>query len=391
MFFSWIALLSIIGITVGVAAMIIVLSVINGFETELRNRFLAANAHVLVYNSPYGINNYDDWAHKITSDFAEDVRGTSPFVHYETMVKADTTSNAILIRGIHPQKRAKVQSLKNLIFPSSALDVLQAEIDAGIQAQPAIIVGKGLLEDLGGKVGELLYLVAPSDESLTTLQAFKVVGVYSSGLRHYDSRVGIVSLVGAQRLFDYQERVTGIEVGLHNPQKSPQIANAMKDRYILNIAEWQSFNRPFFEAMRRERVVIAIIVALVAIVAIFNIFTTLFVSVSQKIQDISVLKSLGATNKQVNAIFLKQGCLIGILGNCFGVLLAGVFCFLLKRFQFVSLPEKVYHISDIPIEFDIWVYLGVCCVSIVCCLIAGFYPARVATRTSPLEMVRSKQ
>ena len=370
--------------------MIIVLSVINGFETELRNRFLAANAHVLVYNAPYGISNYQSWANKITDDFADDIRGTSPFVHYETMAKVEAISNAILIRGIHPQKREKVQSLKTLIFPSNALDALQAEIDAGIQSHPAIIVGKGLLEDLGGKVGELLYLISPSDDSLTNQQAFKVVGVYSSGLRHYDSRVGIVSLVGAQQLFDYQGRVTGIEVGLHNPQKSPQIAASMENKYILNVAEWQSFNRPFFEAMRRERVVIAIIVALVAIVAIFNIFTTLFVSVSQKIKDISVLKSLGATNKQINSIFLKQGCLIGMLGNGFGVLLAALFCFLLKHFQFISLPEKVYHISDIPIKFDIWVYLGVCCVAIICCLIAGFYPARVATRASPLDMVRNR-
>ena len=370
--------------------MIIVLSVINGFETELRNRFLAANAHVLLYNSPHGINNYQSWANQVKSDFADDIRGISPFVHYETMAKIGATSNAILIRGIHPEQREQVQSLKKLIFPTKALDILQAEIDTGIPSQPTIIVGKGLLEDLGGKVGELIYLISPSDQSLTTLRAFKVVGVYSSGLRHYDSRVGIVSIVGAQQLFDYQQRVTGIEIGLHNPLKSPQIAAKMEDKYFLSVAEWQSFNRPFFEAMQRERVVIAIIVALVAIVAIFNIFTTLFVSVSQKIQDISVLKSLGATNKQVNSIFLKQGCLIGLLGNVFGVLLAAVFCLLLKRFQFVSLPEKVYHIADIPIQFDIWVYLGVCCVSVICCLVAGFYPSRVATRTSPLEMVRNR-
>ena len=370
--------------------MIVVLSVINGFEKVLRERFLAANAHILVYSAPYGIKNYRLWASRIKNDFADEVKGTSPFIHYETMARTGSNTSSVLIRGINPNKREKVQSLKNLVYPKTALALLQKELDNGASDTPAIVLGKGLLKMLGGKVGEEIHLVSPNENNFSNQQVFKVVGIYDSGLRHYDNRVGIISLTSAQQLFGYDGRVTGVEVGLHHPHRSKKIAKKIEQRYLFSVAEWQSFNRPFFEAMERERVVIMIIVALVAVVAIFNIFTTLFVSVTQKMQDISILKSLGATNRQVNAIVLKQGCLIGIVGNFFGIILAFLACLFLTRYPIVSLPEKIYHISKLPIEFDVLIYLGVFCVSILCCAIAGFYPARIATYTSPMEILRNR-
>ncbi len=388
LFFTWISVLSIVGIAIGVAAMIIVLSVINGFEEELRNRFLAANAHVLAYRFPSGIENYDGWANKITRDFKDEVKGVSPFVHYETMARSDSSMHSILMRGIHPQKREKVQSLAGLIEPAHALDLLQKEM-AQPRDNPQIIVGKGLLQLLGGKVGGQVQLISPHKESFSQYKNFKVVGVYNSGLKHYDNRVGIVNLHTAQQFFGMGKRVTGIEIGLHSPSDSRIIASRMSATYALSIKEWQSFNRPLFEAMKQERAVISVIVALVALVAIFNIFTTLFVSVSQKLRDISILKSLGATNRQINAIFLKQGCLIGLVGSFFGVVAALLASAFLRRYKIIDLPD-IYLLAELPVRFDLRVYLAVCCVSILCCLIAGLYPAQTATRTSPLEILRSR-
>ena len=388
LFFTWISVLSIVGIAIGVAAMIVVLSVINGFEEELRNRFLAANAHVLAYRFPSGINNYNSWAKKITRDFSDEVKGVSPFVHYETMARSDSSVHSILMRGIHPRQREKVQSLAGLIEPAHALDLLQQEMQRP-QAVPQIIVGKGLLRLLGGKVGQNIQLISPHTESFSQHKDFKVVGVYNSGLKHYDNRVGIVNLRTAQRFFNMGKRVTGVEIGLHKPNDSRVIAARMSSIYALSIKEWQSFNRPLFEAMKQERAVISVIVALVALVAIFNIFTTLFVSVSQKLRDISILKSLGATNRQINAIFLKQGCLIGIVGSFFGVVAALLASDVLRRYQIIDLPD-IYLLAELPVRFDIRVYAAVCCVSIICCLIAGLYPAQTATRTSPLEILRQR-
>lgn len=390
MFFTWISVLSIVGIAIGVAAMIVVLSVINGFEEELRKRFLAANAHVLAYHFPTGITNYHGWIAKIARDFKDEVKGLSPFVHYETMARTDSSVHFILVRGIHPRQRAKVQSLDGLIAPADALDLLQKEIDDREPPREAqIIVGKGLLRVLDGRVGGKIRLISPQTQSLSQYHEFRVVGVYNSGLKHYDNRVGIVSLRTAQQFFGMGNRVTGVEIGLHAPEDSRPLAARMRASYNLSIKEWQSFNRPLFEAMKQERAVISVIVALVALVAIFNIFTTLFVSVSQKLRDISILKSIGATNSQINTIFLKQGCLIGLFGCFFGVVVALLASSFLRRYRIIDLPD-IYLLSELPVRFDIWVYLGVCCTSIICCLIAGLYPAWVATHTSPLEIMRNR-
>lgn len=383
LFFSWISLLSITGVSIGVAAMIVVLSVINGFEEELRNRFLAANAHVLAYRFPSGIDNFDIWANRISKDFNDEVKGVSPFVHYETMAKIQTTIHSIMIRGIVPDQRRQVQSLDGLIEPTTALDVLQRKAQ---QTVPPIILGKGLLALLGGKVGDQVQLISP--QQLTGHKLFEVIGVYNSGLKHYDNRVGIVYLTTAQQFFAMGDRVTGIEIGLYNPNDSPEIAKRMEDRYALSVKEWQSFNRPLFEAMKQERVVISIIVALVALVAMFNIFTTLFVAVSQKLRDIAILRSLGATTGHIYSIFVKQGCFIGLLGCLFGVSIALVASALLRRYQIVDLPD-LYLLAELPIKFDIVIYFTVCCVTVGCCLIAGLYPARIATRTSPLTASRN--
>lgn len=389
LFFTWISVLSIVGIAIGVAAMIVVLSVINGFEEELRNRFLAANAHVLAYRFPSGIDNYDSWANKITRDFSAEVKGVSPFVHYETMARGDSSMHSILMRGIHPRQREKVQSLAGLIEPAHALDRLQQEMAQPRRDAPQIIVGKGLLHLLGGEIGGQVQLISPHKESFSQYKNFTVVGVYHSGLKHYDNRVGIVNLHTAQQFFGMGKRVTGVEIGLHTPGDSRLIAARMSDAYALSIKEWQSFNRPLFEAMKQERAVISVIVALVALVAIFNIFTTLFVSVSQKLRDISILKSLGATNRQINAIFLQQGCLIGLVGSFVGVVVALLASEFLRRYQIIDLPD-IYLLAELPVRFDLRVYLAVCCVSIFCCLIAGLYPAQTATRTSPLEILRNR-
>ena len=387
LFFSWISLLSITGVSIGVAAMIVVLSVINGFEEELRNRFLAANAHVLAYRFPSGIDNFDVWAKRIRRDFRDEVKGVSPFVHYETMAKMQTTIHSIMIRGIVPEQRRQVQSLDGLIEPATSLDALQRKAQQSTTVPP-IILGKGLLSLLGGKVGDQVQLISPQQKKLSSYQLFEVIGVYNSGLKHYDNRVGIVYLTTAQQFFAMGKRVTGIEVGLHNPNDSPEIARQMEGKYALSVKEWQSFNRPLFEAMKQERVVISIIVALVALVAMFNIFTTLFVAVSQKLRDIAILRSLGATTGHIYTIFVKQGCFIGLLGCFFGVTIALVASAFLRRYQIVDLPD-LYLLAELPIKFDIVVYFVVCCVTVGCCLIAGLYPARIATRTSPLAASRN--
>lgn len=391
-FFSWIAILSVAGITISVAAMIVTLAVINGFEKELRNRFLNANAHVLAYRYPSGMTNPEHWSKVIREDFGDQVTGVSPFIHYETMVKHNHLMQAVLIRGIAPKQRETVQDIRHLIRPSSALDLLQKEIqdhqDGKPQpSKPSIIVGVGLLAMIDAKVGDDIFLISPSAEKQTEIRAFHVAGTYDSGLKHYDNKLAAMSIPAAQDFFDMQGRVTGIEIGLVDPFESPAIAAAMEDSYSLSVREWQSFNQPLFKAMQTERMIIALIVALIGIVAGFNILTTIFVSVTQKQKDISILKALGARNRQIVGLFLKQGAIIGFVGGTLGMILAFILSKILQTYQFIDLPDP-YFLEELPVTYDARVYVAVALAAVTTCLIASFIPAFLGSRMNPSEGFR---
>lgn len=394
-FFSWISVLTIAGVAIGVAAMIVVWSVINGFETELRRRFLAANAHVMAYRFPHGLTNWPKWAENVERDFKDKVRGVSPFIHYETMARHDSIMHAVLIRGIDPVMREKVQSLAVITRPPEALDILKNEVDVAAADQkasktPAVIVGSGLLSLLDAKIGDSIELVEPENNNLGEMKKFKIVGIYDSGLKHYDNKLILMSLTTAQSFFHMDKRVTGLEIGLHKPWDSPKIAQEMEDQYRISIREWQSFNRPLFDAMQMERVVILLITGLVAGVAGFNILTTIFVAVSQRQRDISILKALGASNKTILTLFVKQSILIGTFGSIIGMVIAVAISQILERYQFVDLPD-LYLLARLPISYDWWVYLTVVLVSIGIAVVAGLFPAWLASRIDPVEGFRGNQ
>ena len=393
-FFSWITALSTLGIAIGVAALIVVLSVINGFEAELRKRFLPANAHIMAFRHPAGLSNPAEWARQINEDFSEEVKGIAPFVHYETMAKKSAIMHGVLIRGISPDAREKVQSIKEFISPQTALGTLQQEMDTILTtnqqaAIPSVIMGDGLLKILQAKVGDQVELIAPRSENDSEIKVFKVIGSYRSGLKHYDNRLAILSLPSAQSFFRLGKIVTGLEIGLHNPMNSVEIEGKMKTKYQLTFREWQSFNSHLFETMKKERALIAVIVGMVGLVAGLNILTTIFVSVTQKQRDISVLKSIGASNRQIIRLFINQGAYIGLIGGTVGGALAVLISWSLEQFlpALMELPDP-YLLKTLPINYDFFVYLSIITGAILLCIIAGLYPAIIATKVVPSDGFR---
>lgn len=388
-FFSWITLLALLGLAIGVAALVVVLSVINGFEYELRNRFLQANAHIMAYRYPAGLENPKRWMEHIRKDFPDDVKGISPFVNYETMIRHEGIMHGVLVRGISPRERDNVQSIRDIVLPSDALDKLQAEIDTTSKGKPepevpGVILGTGLLGILNVKVGDTIFLLSPTENRLSDSKRFKIVGSFNSGLKSYDNKLVILSLSTAQSFFHMGKTVTGLEIGLHDADRSPDVAKKMERNYDLAFREWQSFNRPLFEAMERERNVIALIVAMVSMVAGFNILTTVFVSVSQRQRDISILKALGARNPQIMGLFLIQSMCIGVGGSIVGAILAAIISVILRNYPIIDLPEP-YFLKSLPVHPSPEVYLGVSLAAILICLVAGLYPAFVASRVVPTE------
>lgn len=389
-YFSWITILSLMGLAIGVAALIVVISVIDGFEFELRKRFLHANAHIMAYRYPGGLSEPEEWQKTVLKDFQNQVKGVSPFIHYETMARNKSIMRGVLVRGIAPDAREKVQSLSGLIEPESALRVLQKEMDTrpSPQGVPGIIIGSGLKTILDVELGQSLSLIAPKSGRFSEAKKFKVLGVYNSGLKHYDNRLILMSIPAAQSFFSMGELVTGIEIGLFDAAASGSVVDAMEERYgNLSFREWQTYNRPLFEAMERERIIISIIVAFVVIVAAFNILTTIFVSVSQKQRDISILKSLGASNKQILKLFITQGVAIGLVGSIIGMVLAFFICLFLESYPIIELPDP-YFLKTLPVFYSPATYLVICLAAIVLCILASFYPAMIASKVTPTEGLR---
>ena len=392
----------VLGIAIGVAAMIVVLNVINGFDTELRNRFLSANAHILAYRFPSGLIDHKEWQSKIKNDFPNDLSGVAPFIHADTMGRKDYIVHRLLVRGISPQQRQSVQKLSHIVRPSESLQELQKEIDAfesgkSIPEIPSIIIGAGLAQVMNAKINDTIELISPNATEKTKInemQQFRVIGIYDSGLQHYDNKLGILSIPAAQRLFGMGNRVTGIEIGLIDPNDSPTIASSMQEKYSLlagrqslSIKEWQSYNKNIFEAMQNEKTIIGFIVALVVFVASFNILTTLFISVTQKRREIAILKALGASNKQIIFLFVQQSIFIGGIGGSLGCGVALALSWLLDQFHFINLPE-IYLLASLPISYDSNVYIYVAISGIFIATIAGIFPAWSATRVSPTEGLR---
>ena len=394
-FFSWIAFLTIVGLAIGVATMVVVLSVIDGFEGELRDRFLAANAHLLAYRFPYGIKEHTEWQDSITSSFGEHLKGISPFVQSETMGRHKGIIYSVLVKGIAPKQRESVQTLKGIIFPYESLMTIEDELDAeekkliSAQQPRAVILGKALAATIQVGIGDLVHFIATQEdlESMDSFIPFRVVGIYDSGLQHYDSKLAIMSIPAAQHLFNMKGLVTGLEMGLKDPDLSTVLAKQISNRYTLSVKEWQSYNSNIFEAMKTERTMIGLIVALVAFVASFNVLTTQFIAVTQKNRDIAILKAMGASNRLILSLFLKQSALIGTVGSVSGMIVAFILSNIIEHITIIRLPD-IYLLTKLPVIYDWRIYALVTICSVVIAIGAGVYPAVTATLVSPTEGIR---
>jgi len=391
-FFAIISVLTITGVVIGTAAMIVVLSIFNGFETQLRNNFLAANAHVIMYQNQ-GIKDHHHIEKATNKLLMQDrLSGTAPFVYAETMAEHGSGLVNVMIKGIDPIKREDVQSIRGIIHPKNALIKLQKEMNAKkTPSIPSVIIGSGLSRLLEADIGENISLIAPGKENIFGLfHDHKIIGIYDSGLSHYDNKLVILTVPAAQKLLSMGSRVTGVEIGLDEPWDSTEIKNKLHKHFPhFVIKKWQEFNPAIFENLSTERVLVGLLVALVVLVGCFNILTTLFISVFQKERDISLLRSMGCSQLGIMKIIVQKGFFIGLLGSCIGSVLAFFVAKGLEKYQIITLPD-VYMLASLPVEYNPSVYLLITAVSMVVASGAGILPAYAAIKQNPSVSLKSR-
>ncbi len=400
-FLSLISALSLAGVTIGVATLLIVLAVMTGLEHELRNKILGFNPHVTVASFGGGL---DDWRQALGRvRQVPGVEAASPVVYGQAMLGMGRSVSGVVVRGIDPLETEAVVDIAShvregrfdmLAQPQEV--TLPAEDGGGVTELPGILIGQELARSLAVAPGDILNVISPLGTPGPTgmvprMKRFVLIGVFDSGMYEYDTTLAYMSLADAQRFFDQGDTVTAIEVRVGDVYAARETARGVERAlggFPFRARDWMEVNRNLFSALKLEKVVYGIVLTLIVVVAAFNILASLTMVVKEKRRDIAILKSMGASSAAIARIFVLNGAVIGLAGTLLGTLLGLAGCWLLAHYQFVDLPKDVFLVNTLPVRIDPVNFLVVALASIAICLVAALSPARRAASLVPVEVIR---
>lgn len=396
-FISVITVISILGVMLGVMALIVVLAVMNGFEHELREKILGTNAHILLLRYGSGIEDYYDVIKKVEG--VSGVWAAAPFVYSQVMLSSKGGVAGAVLRGIDPSSEGKVSSLPQNIKEGS-ISSLNKDKTGGL---PGIILGRELAKNLGAFLDDSVTVISPLGDvgplgMTPRVKKFQVTGIFESGMFDYDSTLAYISLASAQRFLRLGDVATAIEIKVKDIYEARAIAERVERElgFPYRTRDWMEMNRNLFSALRMEKRVMFILLSLIIGVAAFNIICTLIMVVMEKNRDIAILKSMGAKRSSIMKVFVFEGLIVGIvgtfLGSVLGLLIAlnmeGISNFVERMFGFKILPGDVYYISQLPSRVDSLDIIIVICVALGISLLATIYPAWKASSLDPAEALR---
>jgi lipoprotein-releasing system permease protein len=404
-FVSVITMFSIAGIFLGVAALIIVLAVMNGFETDLRTKILGINAHVVLMEYGGVMRDYEKVMQKVIRE--KEVIAVTPFIYSQAMLKKGESASGLILRGMDPETASRVINLGKMqegkIAYLAEKNRLHLMLTPEGVKMPGVVLGKELAKNLGILLFDTVAILSPQGIStplgvMPRLKKFLVVGVFDSGFYEYDSTMAFLSLKDAQEFLNMGNFVTGLEVKVDNIYQAGSIARQLEKNlgHPYWARHWMEMNKNLFSALRMEKRVMFIILSLIVLVAMFNIITTLIMVVMEKNRDIAILKSMGATARSIMKIFIYQGLIIGVIGTLLGAIagltvannLEKLSLFVERIFGFKILPADVYYLSALPSLVNYGdvgiIILGTLFIS----LLATIYPSWRASRLDPAETLR---
>ncbi|MGZ4831294.1 MAG: FtsX-like permease family protein [Terriglobales bacterium] len=429
--------ISIVGVTAGVASLIIALAINNGFRQDLQNRLLGSTAHVqLLRVESDGIRNWQPLLSRLQKE--PQVQAASPAIYEQVLISRGARAKGAILKGILPEYERKVSDmLKNVTVGSAAAlepkppcasapardanssagpganvnrIIPQSEVDcAGLQsttassadslartaALPPVILGKDMADDLGATVGSVVMVISPQGELtpfglVPKYARFKVAGIFNSGFFDYDSSWAFIRLADAQQLFGLGDLISVIEFKIGDIYRAAQVGNELQHAAGPGFmaTNWMEQNRALFRALRLERVVTFITIGLIVFVAALNILISLIMMVMEKTRDIAVLMSMGARKRQVRRVFIAQGVLIGIVGTVLGLIVGYSLSWAGGHYHWISLSPEVYSIDYVPFAPRLLDGAWVAIVAIGVSFIATIYPSWSASRILPAEALR---
>ncbi|MDX1348138.1 MAG: lipoprotein-releasing ABC transporter permease subunit [Thiomicrorhabdus chilensis] len=392
-FISFISLSSMIGIALGAMALITVLSIMNGFQQELRDRILGMTAHMTLTERDERLYDWSTLYHEVKQN--KEVLGAAPNIMEQGMLTSGDQVKGVAVRGILPEYEGQVADIDSKMIYGHLADL-----------QPkaySIILGSELAGSLGVSVGDKVTLIAPQGSFspvgiVPRIKRFTVVGLFKAGMHEYDSGLAIIHIQDAQKVFKYRDAVGALQLKIRDMFDVYSVRQdlAQQIQQVFYVRDWTQQHANFFKAIEMEKRMMFIVLALIIMVAAFNIVSTMVMVVTDKQSDIAVLRTLGATPGSIQTMFIIQGLVIGLSGAFFG-LLGGVALamnidviipFIENLLGFKFFPADVYYISEVPSKLvwsDVWYVTGL---AFLLTLVATLYPARKASKIHPAEALR---
>ncbi len=373
-FISIISLISVLGVAVGVCALIVVIGVMTGFDNELRDKIIGANSHIIVEQEG-GIGDPAALIKKIRTE--PHVVSASPFLDGQAFIRAKDTMQGISIRGIVAEEEAKVSKLSSYIKSGSMAEL----------KNDGMLIGTEMAQRFALKLGDTVSVLSPVDGSS---KEFKVAGTFNSGYYEYDSALAFVDLKDAQELFGYEGKAGGIGVKLDDEYLAPELRVKLQKElgFPFYVKTWIDLNRSLFSALKLEKLAMFWILALIVTVACFNIAATMIMVVMEKTKDIGILKAIGAANSSIRLIFTLQGFIVGAVGTALGTAGGLGLGYLLEKYQFIKLPRDIYYIDRFPVDIQYTDVAVIVAAALAISLLACLYPAWQASRLNPVDALR---
>jgi len=410
-FVSLIGFISVLGVFLGVASLDVVLSVMKGFEDELRDKIIGASSHVVVMSYEGDFEDFTEVEKKLAQ--IPGVTSTNPFIYNHAMLVSKYDVSGSVIRGIDPNNSASVAAIAETVGKGSLpaagrnRDLLFQEgerIVSGLlgksaSGDPPIIIGRELSNLIGVTMGDTVNLVSPYGKigpfgPTAKIRKFGVIGIFDYGMIEYDSSTAYISLDDAIDFFETQGKVTGIEIRVEEIYQARKTGGEIAETlgFPFYAKNWEDSNRNLFKALRLERIAIGIFLGFIVLVAALNIVSTLTMLVMEKKRDIAVLISMGARKSDIRKIFVYDGMIIGVLGTFLGTLFGYLICRFLQTSNFIKemipFDDNVYPISEFPVKIEPVYFLIVAVSSLLICFLATLYPSYRASRENPVESLR---
>ena len=375
-FLSLISVISVLGVAIGVMALIVVLAVMSGFDRDLREKIVGNYAHITV-SSFRGMDQqeYADVSRRLLSQ--RDVVAVSPFVQGQMLIEEGSRFFAVSFKGIDPAAEKKVTRTAGYVVRGS-LDDLGAD---------TAVIGKELALYLGVDLGSQIQVYSAQGKK----HRLKVAGIFRSGMYEYDMNLVFLNLSTAQKILGAGDSFSAVAVRLADMNAADRSKGRLQKLlgYSYSLKTWTEANANFFAALKLEKITMFIILTLIILVASFNIISTLVVTVVEKTKDIAILKSVGVSADMIRRIFTVQGLIIGLGGTLVGTSAGLLLCFLLKKYQFIKLPQDIYYIDRLPVALQVWPDVAlIVLAALAITLISTLYPAAKASQLKPVEGLR---